>query len=46
MPSGYGGAMPTAPPRDFYPRWLPDDSAIVYIRCMALWTCRARLVDC
>jgi hypothetical protein len=30
--------------RDYYPRWLPDGSAVLYSRCMDLWTCRARLV--
>jgi hypothetical protein len=36
---------PEGEARDYYPRWLPDGSAIVYQRCTDLWTCEARLVD-
>jgi Tol biopolymer transport system component len=36
---------PEGTARDYYPRWLPDGSAIIYSRCSDLWTCETRLVD-
>jgi dipeptidyl aminopeptidase/acylaminoacyl peptidase len=36
---------PEGTARDYYPRWLPDGSAIIYNRCTDTWTCDARLVD-
>ncbi len=30
---------------DYYPRWLPDGSAVIYSRCTELRTCDAWLVD-
>lgn len=36
---------PEDPARDYYPRYLPDGSAIVFSRCTDLWTCETRLID-
>jgi hypothetical protein len=36
--------VPRAAARDYYPRWLPDGSAILSTRCTDLWTCKSRLV--
>jgi Tol biopolymer transport system component len=36
---------PQGTARDYYPRWLPDGSAVLYSRCTDLWICEARLVD-
>jgi hypothetical protein len=36
---------PDGTARDYYPRRLPDGSAVIHQRCTVLWTCEARLVD-
>jgi Tol biopolymer transport system component len=35
---------PDGTARDYYPRWLPDGSAVIYNRCTDLRICEARLV--
>lgn len=36
---------PAGTARDYYPRWLPDGSAVIFNRCTDVWTCEARLID-
>jgi hypothetical protein len=36
---------PDGTARDYYPRWLPDGSAVIYQRCIDLWICNARRVE-
>jgi Tol biopolymer transport system component len=36
---------PEGTARDYYPRWLPDGSAVIYSRCTTMLTCEGRLVD-